>query len=62
MRFPGGSVAIPYDWRRAIGPHRGCQIDGNHPGKTGIHHAQTRGCTSGPTSTWWPCASSTRGP
>lgn len=48
MRFPGGSVAIPYDWRRAIGPHRGCQIDGNHPGKTGIHHAQTTRLHFGP--------------
>jgi alpha-L-arabinofuranosidase len=48
MRYPGGSVAIPYDWRKAIGPERGCQVDGNHPGKTGIHHAQTRRLQYGP--------------
>ncbi len=48
MRFPGGSVAIPYDWRRAIGPHRSCQIDGNHPGRTAIHHAQTQRLHFGP--------------
>ena len=47
MRYPGGSVAIPYDWKRAIGPRRGCQIDGN-TGPHGSHEARLHGLRFGP--------------
>lgn len=36
MRFPGGSVGNLYDWKRAIGPDRGCQVDGNAPHGPGL--------------------------
>ncbi len=48
MRFPGGSVAIPYDWRRAIGPERGCQVDGNHPRNRDTHQAIVKRLRYGP--------------
>jgi alpha-N-arabinofuranosidase len=30
LRFPGGTVANLYDWKRAVGPDRGCQVVGPH--------------------------------
>jgi len=35
VRFPGGTVANFYDWRRAIGPDHGCQVDGRGSPATG---------------------------
>lgn len=47
MRFPGGSVANLYDWKRAIGPRHRCQVDGRvHHGRRG--KAVTRGLAFGP--------------
>jgi len=47
MRFPGGTVANMYDWKRAIGPERGCQVIGPQP--HGEHpRALTRGLAFGP--------------
>ncbi len=47
MRFPGGTVANLYDWKRAIGPERGCQATGPHrPGFEG--RAVTSGLGFGP--------------
>ena len=34
IRFPGGTIANTYDWKRAIGDGRGCQVDGRG---SGIH-------------------------
>jgi alpha-L-arabinofuranosidase len=41
LRFPGGTVANLYDWKRAIGPDRGCQVVGPH------HRRPARALTSG---------------
>jgi alpha-N-arabinofuranosidase len=30
LRFPGGTIANLYDWKRAIGPDHGCQVIGPH--------------------------------
>jgi alpha-N-arabinofuranosidase len=46
MRFPGGTVANLYDWKRAIGPRHGCQVVGPQPGKPA--EALTRGLAFGP--------------
>ncbi len=47
MRFPGGTVANMYDWKRAIGPDRGCQVVGPH-GRGDQGRALTRGLAFGP--------------
>jgi alpha-L-arabinofuranosidase len=47
MRFPGGTVANMYDWKRAIGPERGCQVVGPQ-GRGGRARALTRGLDFGP--------------
>lgn len=46
MRFPGGTVANTYDWKRAVGPTHGCQVVGPHAD----HPATllTRGLAFGP--------------
>ena len=36
MRFPGGTIANTYDWKRAIGDERGCQVDGRGSGIAGF--------------------------
>lgn len=47
LRFPGGTVANMYDWKRAIGPEHGCQVVGPHgPGDQG--RAITAGLAFGP--------------
>jgi alpha-N-arabinofuranosidase len=46
LRFPGGSVANLYDWKRAIGPDRGCQVVGPKPGSRA--RAVTDGLAFGP--------------
>ena len=46
MRFPGGTVANTYDWKRAIGPDHLCQVVGPHGGKPA--QALTRGLAFGP--------------
>jgi alpha-L-arabinofuranosidase len=47
LRFPGGTVANMYDWKRAIGPERGCQVVG--PQGRGDHgRAITAGLAYGP--------------
>jgi alpha-L-arabinofuranosidase len=49
MRFPGGTVANLYDWKRAIGDTRGCQVVGPQPNGPGFHgRAVTRGLDYGP--------------
>lgn len=47
VRFPGGTLANLYDWKRAIGAERGCQVNGRgvHAGE---YHAVTRGLDFGP--------------
>ena len=47
MRFPGGTVANMYDWKRAIGPERGCQVVGPQ-GRVAPAGAVTRGLAFGP--------------
>jgi alpha-L-arabinofuranosidase len=47
LRFPGGTGANMYDWKKAIGPERGCQVIGPH-GKVRAGLALTRGLTYGP--------------
>ncbi len=47
LRFPGGTIANTYDWKRAIGDHRGCQVDGRGSAATGFR-AITRGLAFGP--------------
>jgi alpha-L-arabinofuranosidase len=47
MRFPGGTVANMYDWKRAIGPEHGCQVVGPH-GRVKRGTAITRGLAFGP--------------
>lgn len=39
IRFPGGTSANLYDWKKAIGPtaQRGCQTDGRANGGSGAH-------------------------
>ncbi len=44
VRFPGGTVANLYDWKRAIGDDRACQVDGNGSARTGF--PPVRGATS----------------
>jgi alpha-N-arabinofuranosidase len=47
MRFPGGTGANMYDWKRAIGPEHGCQVVG--PQRRGDQaFALTRGLAFGP--------------
>lgn len=36
LRFPGGTVANTYEWKRAIGEDRGCQIDGRGSATAGF--------------------------
>ena len=36
LRFPGGTVANLYDWKRAIGDERGCQVDGRGTPRRGF--------------------------
>ncbi len=38
VRFPGGTSANLYDWKKGIGPveHRGCQADGRNNGGAGV--------------------------
>jgi alpha-N-arabinofuranosidase len=36
LRFPGGTVANTYEWKRAIGDDRGCQIDGRGSAAAGF--------------------------
>lgn len=47
MRFPGGTIANTYDWKRAIGETRGCQVDGQGSTATGFP-AVTAGLSYGP--------------
>ena len=47
LRFPGGTIANTYEWQRAIGDHRGCQIDGRGSRTTGFQ-AITQGLAFGP--------------
>lgn len=47
VRFPGGTVANLYDWKRAIGRERGCQVAGHaRPGSQG--RVVSRGLDFGP--------------
>ena len=46
MRFPGGTVANLYDWKRAIGSEHGCQVVGPHGPDKAV--ALTRGLAFGP--------------
>ena len=49
MRFPGGTVANLYNWKRAIGPERGCQVVGPQPHGPGFEgRALTSGLAYGP--------------
>jgi len=36
VRFPGGTIANLFDWKNAIGPHHGCQVDGRGSTATGF--------------------------
>lgn len=36
VRFPGGTIANLYDWKRAIGNERECQVDGRGTARTGF--------------------------
>jgi alpha-N-arabinofuranosidase len=36
VRFPGGTIANLFDWKRAIGPHHGCQVNGTGTPETGF--------------------------
>ncbi len=36
LRFPGGTIANTYDWKRAIGDERQCQVDGRGSRTTGF--------------------------
>jgi alpha-L-arabinofuranosidase len=47
LRFPGGTLANLYDWKRAIGDERGCQVDGRHE-RLGEYPALTHGLAFGP--------------
>ena len=47
MRYPGGTVANMYDWKRAIGPERGCQVVGPQ-GRGDQGRAVSRGLAFGP--------------
>ena len=47
LRFPGGTVANMYDWKRAIGSERGCQVVGPQ-GRGGRARALTSGLDFGP--------------
>lgn len=47
LRFPGGTIGNTYDWKRAIGDDRGCQIDGRGTAATGFKSI-TRGLSFGP--------------
>jgi alpha-N-arabinofuranosidase len=47
MRFPGGTVANMYDWKRAVGSERGCQVVGSQ-GRAGTGLALTSGLAFGP--------------
>jgi len=46
VRFPGGTVANTYDWKKAIGPTRGCQVDGD--GDAQIGYGDVEGLAYGP--------------
>ena len=47
VRFPGGTIAHLYDWKRAIGPTRLCQVSGWRDDHGGFP-AVTRGLQFGP--------------
>lgn len=47
LRFPGGTPANMYDWKRAIGPDRGCQLIGPR-GRVDKGVALRRGLAYGP--------------
>jgi len=47
LRFPGGTIGNTYDWKRAIGDDRGCQIDGRGSASTGFKSI-THGLSFGP--------------
>ena len=47
LRFPGGTGANMYDWKKAIGPERGCQVIGPH-GTRRAGLALRRGLAYGP--------------
>ncbi len=47
LRFPGGTIANTYDWKRAIGRDRKCQVDGRGSLATGFD-AITSGLSFGP--------------
>ena len=47
LRFPGGTIGNTYDWKRAIGNDRGCQIDGRGSAGSGFR-AITNDLSFGP--------------
>lgn len=47
LRYPGGTTATMYDWRRGIGAERECQIEG-HGNKADGFEGLRRGLTYGP--------------
>jgi alpha-N-arabinofuranosidase len=47
VRYPGGTIANTFDWKRAIGGTPGCQVDGNGSAATGFP-AVRQGLSWGP--------------
>ncbi|MDQ1632756.1 MAG: alpha-L-arabinofuranosidase, partial [Frankiaceae bacterium] len=46
IRYPGGISANLFNWKKSIGPHPGCQIDGRY--RSGGYRAFTSGLAYGP--------------